>query len=69
MKNLYETPEGHLVAAECLMIVATDLGDGWSVGMVTHPEDGANIIAADLTEQEAKMIVRKLFDYGVYTGV
>ncbi len=69
MKILYETPEGHLVASECLTVAAAkDVHDGqWRVSMVASPDEDACVIADNLTEQEAKMIVRKLFDYGVYT--
>jgi hypothetical protein len=68
MKILYETPEGELVATECVTVVAAKHArdDLWSVGAFVPDDNTPFRIADNLTEPEAKAIVRKLFDYGVY---
>lgn len=69
MKILYETPDGNLIATECSTIEAAwdRCMNWWLVRIRMIPDGGMTSIADNLTEKEAKVIVRKLFDYGVYT--
>ena len=71
MKILFEHRDGTMVAMDAVSVLAIQNPDddrwrvmAWGVG-----NGNADIIARDLTEKDAKNIVRKLFDYGVYTGV
>lgn len=68
MKILYEDLDGNLIATECCTIAAAlNHHSGlWGVAITVTPDEGLCRIADGLTEQEAKTIVRKLFDYGTY---
>jgi hypothetical protein len=71
VKILYEHRDGTMVAADVVSILAIQNPDDdrWRVVVWCAGNCNPDTVADNLTEKEAKNIVRKLFDYGVYTGV
>ena len=71
MKILYENRDGTMVAMDAVSILAIQNPDDdlWRVVACPVGSGYGDVVARDLTEKDAKNIVRKLFDYGVYTGV
>lgn len=68
MKILFKTEEGYLIAAECTAVGAAMQSDDdkWCVRYVLKGHTGWDTMVGGLTEVEAKRIVRRLFDMGVY---
>lgn len=71
MKILFALDDGSMVAMDAVTVIAGQQPDDdkWCVMARPVGQDGWSRIACDLTEKDAKNVVRKLFDYGVYTGV
>ena len=67
MKILFQDDYGVYVSMLCSSIVATPDpdSDGWVV-LATEIFGQNVIVRTGLTEADAKKIVRKLFDFGVY---
>ena len=68
MNLLFEYVHGGLCAADCDAVIAVQQPDDdrWMVRVMVRGFKEWDTVVGDLTESEAKTIVRKLFDYGRY---